>query len=277
MKYKLSYLRWAPFAEENAEPAGALPNYGSAMTLGEVSSADDAPVFNSAKGYGDNALKRYVSEFKEVPINVEVLDFATAVFAAILGAKIQTMGTVSVIRHNKNDNAPYGGLGFVFGDMLDGNVVAYRGLFFPKVKAAMQGRTYTTKSENITLSGEKMQFLGAACNSGDWALQTDFLETEEEAMAWVDAMLTGNAQEADSSTTEDETTSHTRSPAVLTAGLHRGETCKPLNLSMKGRNGICALTARPCLTFLKNMDSRRRCWNQSKGTVRRTSMRCAGI
>ena len=63
MRYGAKMLMWAPFAQENAEPAGALPTYGTAKQLGELNKVTDAPAFNEAKAYGDNGLGRYVNEF----------------------------------------------------------------------------------------------------------------------------------------------------------------------------------------------------------------------
>ena len=57
MKYGAKMLQWAPFAQSDPEPAGALPKYGTPVNLGALNKVTDSPTFNEAKGYGDNALK----------------------------------------------------------------------------------------------------------------------------------------------------------------------------------------------------------------------------
>lgn len=184
MKYGAKMLQWAPFAAENAEPAGALPNYGTPINLGELNKVTDNPVFNEAKAFGNNALARYVAEFKEVSIDVEILDMTNTHAAAVLGASIPE-GEGQDLHFGAEDNPPYGGLGFYVNELLPGNKKAYKGVFYPKVKATMQGAEYSTKGDSITLTGCKLHFLGAICSNGDWKLESDYFDTEAEAAEWV--------------------------------------------------------------------------------------------
>ena len=71
MDYGAMYIKWAPFAAENPEPAGRLPTYGPAVSLGPLNKVTDNPSFNEAKGYGDNSLQVYVNKFKETVLAVE--------------------------------------------------------------------------------------------------------------------------------------------------------------------------------------------------------------
>lgn len=192
MKYGAKMLQWALFAAENAEPAGALPNYGAPVNLGALSKVTDSPSFNEAKGYGDNALKVHVNEFKECTVDVEITDLSNANAAAVFGATIDTEGEGD-LHFGAEDNAPYGGLGFYINKMLDGNKKVYQGIFFPKVKAAMQGEEYSTKGETITLTNSKIHFVAAACNSGDWKILSKDFTTEAEAAAWVNTMVKATA------------------------------------------------------------------------------------
>ena len=87
------------------------------------------------------------------------------------------------------DNAPYGGLGFYITKMLDGNVRKHQGVFYPKVKATMQGEEYATKGESITLSNSKLHFVAAPCNTGDWKILSEDMDSETAAAAWVNGKV----------------------------------------------------------------------------------------
>lgn len=188
MKYGAKMLQWAPFAESDPEPAGALPKYGTPMNLGELNKVTDSPTFNEAKGYGDNALTVHVTEFKEVGIDVEVNELPNAAASAIFGAKLDTEESQD-LHFGAENNAPYGGLAFYISKMLKGNAKTYQGVFYPKAKASVQGEEYSTKGESITLANSKIHFLATACNSGDWKVLSKDFSTEEEAASWVNEKI----------------------------------------------------------------------------------------
>ena len=188
MKYGAKMLMWAPFGKENPEPENSLPSYGTAKQLGELNKVSDNPQYSQAKAYGDNGLARYVNEFKEVTVDVEILDMANETASEVMGAAIETGDDKDLI-FNAEDNAPYGGLAFYISELLEDNVKRYKGIFYPKVKASMQGKEYTTKGESITLTGEKLHFLGSAAKNGDWKKESPYFSSEDEAAAWVKKKL----------------------------------------------------------------------------------------
>lgn len=192
MDYGALYLKWAPFAKENPEPAGKLPSYETPVEVGSLNKVSDNPTFNEAKGYGSNTLKVYVNKFKECPISVEVTEILRAVMSAISGAEIEP-GEHKNMRFRVTDKPPYGGLGFIVNMIKDDTRDVCMGIFFPKVKAMLQGTEYNTSGENITLSTGKLQFTASACNSGDWRIYSEEFDAEEEAKAWVDGMFTGES------------------------------------------------------------------------------------
>ena len=83
----------------------------------------------------------------------------------------------------------YGGLTFYINKMLDDGSKVFQGIYYPKVKAAMQGETYTTKGESITLVTDKLKFAGSIAKNGDWKIMSDDFPTEEKAVQWCDAKL----------------------------------------------------------------------------------------
>lgn len=188
MKYGAKMAQWAPFAATNPEPASALPNYGEPINLGSLNKVTDSPSFNEGKGYGDNALKVYVSEFKECSIDMEVTELANSAASAVLGATLDSDDAAD-LHFGSSDNAPYGGLGFYITKMLDGNVRKHQGVFYPKVKATMQGEEYATKGESITLANSKLHFVAAPCNTGDWKILSEDMDSETAAAAWVNGKV----------------------------------------------------------------------------------------
>lgn len=181
------YIQWAPFAATNPEPAGVVPNYGTPINLGALSKVTDSPSFNEAKTYGDNALDEYVNEFKECPIDIEVTELSNAVAAGIFGATLGT-GEDTDLKFGGDDVAPYGGLAYIVCKQVH-NVNKFQGIYFPKVKAAMQGEEYATKGDSVTLTGGKIKFTASKCNSGDWKIKSADLDTEAAAKTWVDAKI----------------------------------------------------------------------------------------
>lgn len=192
MDYGAKYIRWAPFAAENAEEDHKLPKYGPAVSLGSLNKLTDNPSFNEAKGYGDNSLKVYVNKFKENVIAVETTEVPRDAMSAVSGTTIEE-GVHKNMRFRDADKAPYGGMGFYKSALLDDGRDVCQGIFFPKVKAMLQGTEYNTNGENITLSTNKLQFTGAAARSGDWKIESEFFAAEEEAQAWIDGMFTGES------------------------------------------------------------------------------------
>ena len=171
MDYGAKMLQWAPFAAENAETAGKLPTYGPAVNLGSLNKVSDTPAFNEAKGYGDNVLKVYVNKFKETVIAVEVTEVPRDQMAAISGCEIEE-GDHKNMRFQTTDAPPYGGMGFFVNKILDDGRDVFMGVFYPKVKAMLQGTEY---------------------NTNDWRIYSDYFEKEADAVAWLNGMFTGES------------------------------------------------------------------------------------
>ena len=174
-----------------AEPANAIPTYDKAMLLGELNQLADNPSFAEAKAAGDNnALARYIKQFTQATVDVTVLDITNEVASMVLGATIESGSTQKGLSFSGNDVAPYVGLGFYTTNLLAENVVRYKAIFYPRCKASMQGKTYDTKGDSITLSNSKLQFTASVCNKdARWKMESEFLETEAAAEAWLEALM----------------------------------------------------------------------------------------
>lgn len=186
-KYGAKHLQWAPFAATTPEPDNALPNYGTPVNLGALQKVTDTPSYNEAKAYGDNVLKEYVNEFKECAVDVELTELSNSVASGLFGATLTTE-TTAELQFCDSDSMPYGGLGFVVCKQID-NVKKYQGIYYPKVKAAMQGEEYNAKGDSITLTGGKLKFTATAAKNGQWKTQSAELDTEAAATAWVDTKI----------------------------------------------------------------------------------------
>lgn len=174
-----------------AEQANAMPTYDKAMLLGELNQLADNPSFAEAKAAGDNnALARYIKQFTQATVDVTVLDITNEVASMVLGATIESGSAQKGLSFSGNDVAPYVGLGFYTTNLLAENVVKYKAIFYPRCKASMQGKTYDTKGDSITLSNSKLQFTASVCNKdARWKMESEFLETEAAAEAWLEALM----------------------------------------------------------------------------------------
>lgn len=187
MEYTVEYSMWAPFAETNPEPADELPNYGDVIDLGEVNKFQYTPAMNEAKAYGNSVLARYLAMFKEGTANVTLLDISNENKAKLLGAKVDTDGTLTC---SVNDNPPYGGYGCIAGTLLAGNKHGFYGMFLPKIKATIQGKELNTNGENLALTPETLAFTYSATKNGVHFIQSKYFDTPAEAKAWVAQQFT---------------------------------------------------------------------------------------
>lgn len=179
-KYGAKNVIWAPIA---TEPTSGLPTYGTAVDMQKLSKLTDSPVIAEAKQYGDNVLCEHVSEFTEVGIDLETTELSNAMVVAVFGATAGT-GENPDITFSEDDTAPYGGLGIIVCKIVN-NVKKYVGVFYPKIKAQIQGEEYNTKADSITLTGEKLHFVGTTAKNGDWKVTSGELATEAAAKTWL--------------------------------------------------------------------------------------------
>lgn len=188
-QYGAKMLQWAPFAATNPEPADALPNYGTPMNLGGLMSVAETLNFAEVEARADDVRKIYIKEFTDGSLAVGVLELANATASAITGAKLDSTASAKDLHFSANDTAPYGCLGFYVSCVKEDGTKYYKGIFYPKVKASMDGRTYTTKQKTIVLDSPKLTFAVDACLTGDYKIVSDELTTEAAAATWVNGKV----------------------------------------------------------------------------------------
>lgn len=181
-------IQWAPFAA--AQAAGALPKYEAPVNLGALNQVNETLNFNEASAYGDNVRKAYVKQFRDGTLAVETLYLSHENAAKISGATLDEENE-NDLPFNADDTPPYGGLAFFVTKLKDdeSGTVYYQGVWYPKVKANIEGDTFQTKGDSITLTNDKLSFAVFACNAGDYKIKSDELATEAEAIAWVNEKI----------------------------------------------------------------------------------------
>ena len=184
-QYGAKNLQWAPFAATNPEPADSLPNYGTPLNLGELMSVAETLNFAEVEARADDVRKIYLREFTDGSLTVGILDLADATAAAILGASVAS-GDAKDLTLSTSDTAPYGGLAFFTTNIKSSGAKYYKGIWYPKVKASMDGRTYQTKQKTIVLDSPQLVFSVDACASGAYKIESGELATEAAAKAWVE-------------------------------------------------------------------------------------------
>ena len=188
-QYGAKNLQWAPFAASNPEPEDALPNYGTPMNLGALQSVAETLNFSEGEARGDDVRKIYIKEFVDGSLAVGVLELANETASAVTGAQIDSTEGAKDIHFSSNDTAPYGCLGFYTTNIKADGSKYYKGIFYPKVKASMDGRTYNTKQKTIVLDSPKLTLSVVAGSSKENRIESDELTTESAAKTWVNGKV----------------------------------------------------------------------------------------
>lgn len=188
-QYGAKMLQWAPFAASNPEPEDALPNYGTPMNLGGLMSVAETLNFSEVESRADDVRKIYIKEFTDGSLAVGILEMSNEVAHAITGATLDSSGSAKDIHFSANDNPPYGGLGFYTTNAKADGTKYYKGLFYPKVKASLDGRTYNTKQKTIVLNSPTLTFAVDAAANGEYRIESEELSTESAAKAWVNGKV----------------------------------------------------------------------------------------
>ena len=172
-QYGAKNLQWAPFAASNPEPEDALPNYGTPMKLGDLMSVAETLNFSEVESRADDVRKIYLREFVDGSLAVGVLELPNETASAVTGAQIDSTEGAKDIHFSSNDTSPYGCLGFYTTNIKADGSKYYKGLFYPKVKASLDGRTYNTKQKTIVLDSPKLTLSVDACNTGEYRIESD--------------------------------------------------------------------------------------------------------
>lgn len=178
-------IQWAPFAATDPETASAPPKLGTPANLGALNKVTETINFNRTSAYGDNVKKVEIVEFRDGSLAVETLYLSNENAAALTGAELGTTDGDKDLKFGSNDAAPYGSLAFYTNCMKDDGTKYYQGVFFPKVKANVEGESYETKGDSIVLSNAKLTFAVFEPLYGKYRHKSPEFDTEAKAAAWV--------------------------------------------------------------------------------------------
>lgn len=172
-----------------SEPDNALPTYTTdgAVVVGQLVSANPTINNSSASLYADDRLVEDVNEISSVTIAMETADILPSVAGVIYGADVD--GTE--VTYKTGDVPPWGGLCYYRSLMRD-NVPLYQGTFYPAAKATVSGQNAQTKGESITFQITTTTFTAKQAANGTAFITKEFA-TEDEVMAWQDALFTTTA------------------------------------------------------------------------------------
>ena len=90
--------------------------------------------------------------------------------------------------YNVDRTPPWGGLTFVRSLMIHGQK-KWQGIYYPKVKAAVQGEEDATKSKGMSFTGDKIHFIGTSAKNGDYKVKSELQDTAAAAQTWCDGKL----------------------------------------------------------------------------------------
>ena len=189
MLYGAKMIQWAPFAATDPETVSAPPKLGTPANLGALNKVIETINFNRISGHGDNVKKVEIVEFKNGSLAVETLYLSNENAATLTGAELGTTDGDKDLKFGSNDVAPYGSIAFYTNCMRDDGTKYYQGVFFPKVKANMEGESYETKGDSIVLSNAKLTFAVFEPLYGKYRHKSPEFDTEAKAAAWVNEKI----------------------------------------------------------------------------------------
>ena len=201
-KIGLNNLKFGVLSE-----VGETVTYGAMQSLGKAVSANVSITSNSAVLYADHAIAETDNTFSAGTITPTVDDDGDTVFAPLLGHEIESDSGVMI--RNKNDVAPYVGVGRIINKMKNGARL-FKVEFLSKVKFSEPSQESNTHGETTEFGTPQIEGTIATLESGEWS-KTKTFTTHSAALAFL-ANCFGQTIAADTFTSTGSTTetlSHT--------------------------------------------------------------------
>lgn len=131
--------------------------------------------------YGDDVQVDVDSEFVSASVTAGTTNVPAKFHNVMFGHALSDDG--KTITRNKDDEAPYVGVGFVGVEKVDG-VRTFVASFLPKVRFSEPDSTLNTKTNSITYENPTIPGTALAEDDGTW--KTDHIaDTEDAAVAWI--------------------------------------------------------------------------------------------
>ena len=175
-KIGLNNLKFGVLSE-----SGDTVVYGAMQSLGKAVSANVSITNNSAVLYADDAIAETDNTFSNGTITLTVDDDGDTVFAPLLGHEVDS-NTGEMIR-NKNDVAPYVGVGRIINKMKNGTRL-FKVEFLSKVKFSEPSQENNTHGETTEFGTQQIEGTIATLDSGEWS-KTKTFTTHSAALAYL--------------------------------------------------------------------------------------------
>ena len=153
-------------------------SYGPAKAMGGAISASISPNFAEASLYCDDSMKEYISSFQSAEVSLSIDDDDDAVFAELLGKKINT--ETGIISSDINNLSPYLGFAYIVSKIKNGTQ-KWRSQFFPKVRFKPFVPEAKTQGDSVEFSTITVEGITLANNIGIWESHID-VNSEAEAI-----------------------------------------------------------------------------------------------
>lgn len=170
------------FALITQENKGNFPTYDEPEEFSELVSVTEALEFAEGNFFSNNRRSENARVFKSGTLTYANKGLSPYVISKIYGSKLSEEGQLT---YGANDKAPRIGFGF-YREMEDNGVPYFEGVYYPAVKASIEGETDNTRGDNITYAGDTTTMAIFALDDADasWKI-TEIFASAEEAKAWV--------------------------------------------------------------------------------------------
>lgn len=190
-KIGFSHVKYSKITVKTDENGNEVEEYGPVKVFAKAVSASTSINTAKAKLYADNGVAEMANEFVSGQITFAGDDIEDAVEADISGATLNP--ETGEMINTDTDTANYVRWGGIIRRMK-GNKVQHRAVIFTKVMFDVPADDWETKGETIVFKGINLVAEILRNVKHQWRLRSKWEETEEAAIAYLDANLAPKAQ-----------------------------------------------------------------------------------
>ena len=157
---------------------------GGLASCGHAVSVNITPTWAEGQNYGDDMQVDTDNEFVSASVALSTTNVPASFHETMFGNTVTASEGSTNIVHNKDDEAPYVGVGFIGVEKVDG-VRSYVASFLTKAKFKEPDCQLNTKTNSITYSNPSINGTALAEDDGDWKID-EICETEAAAIEWLE-------------------------------------------------------------------------------------------
>lgn len=188
-KIGLTNFRFGKLLTETG--TGTQPTYGTVRTPGKAISCSVDISNNDASLYADDAVIETDTSFQSGTVTIGIDDDDIQTMGILLGHTVTTSGTSPSITYtlvrNKDDEAPYVGLGRVITKMVN-NVKMYKVEFLYKVKFSDPKAENNTRGESTEFGTYEIEGKISTLADGRWSTAQVF-STKAAALTYLEGFF----------------------------------------------------------------------------------------